>query len=143
MYRRDDTSMGSLVSNLDAQEKDIASVIKALQEKKKMLESVRERVMENTLGFMKANPDLDFRGNIGGFSVCKNSSSGIQYNVKLQEQKHVIDPFDLDKFPSEYISKTVLFVLEKEKLERDLHAGVVTCNGAQVLPRGEHIRKVK
>lgn len=87
-------------------------------------EKTIEYIKNDTLQTMKLNPNLPYRGSIGGFKVFRNSQPSIIYTD--------------DFIPAEYIEESIVVTTNKEKLRKDLLEGkeIPGCK----LQYGEHIR---
>lgn len=123
-------------------EKRVESEIEYLTKKKNALKNVQASVKKHTMFLLETNPSVEFTGERKKFKIYNNGGKlPLEWTAKLQEYKHIIDPADLGKFPSDMIKEAKVFVLDKEKLEGYLSAGG-SCEGVKALPRGKHLRIV-
>lgn len=88
-------------------------------------ETTIERIKADTLGVMKANPDLPYKGTIGGFKRYKNSVPSLEMDENWAED------------PSYFVTKTISS-LDKERLRADLKTGKEIPGVS--LRYGEHVR---
>jgi len=123
-------------------EKRIEAEIEYLAKKKKALQNVQASVKKHTMFLLETNPSIEFTGERKKFKIYNNGGKvPLEWNIKLQEYKNIIDPADLGKFPSDMIKEAKIFVLDKEKLEGFLAIGG-SCEAVKALPRGKHLRIV-
>jgi hypothetical protein len=132
---------GFFLEEIEVKIKHFKEKARLYSEQATYLQKIQERVEATTLAHLKEAPELEPKGNDYTFSVCKNGGKQpIEWRIKLQELKNIIDPFDSLQFEEKYLRKVQVFVLEKENFERDLRDGLITSEAATVLPRGEHLR---
>ena len=115
-------------------------MIKNLQRKKKNFARYEERMLALTKYAMEQNPQLEFKGDTNTFWIATNPSRPVKYNVTFHKPPVIVDPFDVPKFPTEFMTAAQMFVLDKDRFEDALRAERVTCEGAELGERGTHVR---
>lgn len=124
-----------------ASEIDLIGQMQAgLAQRKKRLEKIDEKVRARTLDVIKQNPEIRLEGTLGSIYEAK-SPQGVKYNTVFQSPiANVIDPSDIGKFPAEFVSSMIVYVLNKPEFEKSLKAGKITCEAAELGERGTHVR---
>lgn len=91
----------------------------------KRFEKAMEYIKNNTKEVIKANPNIPYKGTIGGFKLYKNS----QPSLKLIDE--VFDELD-------YVKVVEETVFESDRLRQDLKDGKIVMGAS--LEYGEHLR---
>jgi hypothetical protein len=95
----------------------------------------------STKELMEANPDLDFSGTHKKLALQNaGGAQAISYKVQLSSISNVVDPNDLQSFPSEYLKELKVFVLDKQAFDADIRSGKIESKAAELLPRSKFVR---
>ncbi len=121
-------SVDRRISYIKYAESQIASAKESANQwvrRQRHFESMLEKIKQNTVEVIKANPGVPYNGSLGALKVQKNPAPSL-----------IIEEGDLEKFPSQYLR--TIQTLNRDAVKIDLMSGIEV-DGAK-LQWGEHLR---
>jgi hypothetical protein len=128
------------IEKLDWFTQYLSAQAKQLKDKEKTLKGVLERIKENTKYHVEANPDLDWKGSVKRLAIQANGQVPRQWLIETINVTNVIDVNDLNKVPEAYVRKETVYVLDKERVSRDVQWNEELETVCRLGERGSHLR---
>lgn len=128
-----------LMKNLKTQAAILEETIAAFGAAKRRLESIHEKVEGSTMAFMRANPNLEFKGRFGALGIQTNGGKiPLKYKAPIMPGKveRVVSP---EHYPAEWLEEKTVHVL-KPGFEDEVRAGRLAHALIEPQPRGHHLR---